>query len=355
MHTPPSPPTPAHPVSEAAPSPLAVGLVGTGGIARAHAPGWARLGVNLHVFSESGAADFASEHAHLFPSASGAGPGITVHDSLESLLAHVSAVDICTPTPSHPRVVNEALAAGLDILCEKPLALTEEEARQMADAASAAGKVLFPAHVVRFFPQYEALKAAADAGRLGTVATLRFERTGSMPEQPWFGNDAQSGGIVMDQMIHDLDQALWLAGPATSVYATRGGVASAPNVRAAHVTLEHASGAISHCQGLWGPPGTEFHYSFDVAGSEGRLAYDSGLNTGIEFDAVASGARGASYLPSVAGMKDPYAAEIEEFWAALHAAPEARVMRVSAEDAVTVAKVANAARESMRTGERISL
>lgn len=321
-----------------------VGIVGTGGISRAHAHGWKALGAELHVFSESGAEEFANQFAP-----------VTVHESLEALLAAVDVIDVCTPTTSHPEYVHAALAASKDVLCEKPLALTEGAAEEMVAHAGESGRLLYPAHVVRFFPQYEALRRAVDAGRLGNLAVLRFERSGSMPLQPWFADESESGGIIMDQMIHDIDQALWLAGPATSVFAVERRPESNGSVRAAHVVLTHESGALSLCRGLWGAAGTAFHYSFDVAGSGGRLTYDSARNTGVEFDAVATSGSSADYLPSVAGMKNPYGAEIADFWECVRSASTASVPRVSGADAVRAITVANAARESIRTGERVTL
>src|SRR5699024_5258602 len=104
--------------------------------------------------------------------------GATVHDSLESLLAAVDVVDICSPTPVHAEQVRAALDAGRQVVCEKPLALTTEDAQSLVQHAERAQRLLLPAHVVRFFPQYAAAKAAIDRGTLGEIAVLRFERTG---------------------------------------------------------------------------------------------------------------------------------------------------------------------------------
>src|SRR5690606_18538369 len=138
--------------STSPPAALRVGIVGTGGISRAHLPGWVDVGAELHCFSLSGA------------EASAAASGTTVHGSLEELLAAVDVVDVCTPTPAHPEIVRAALEAGKDVVSEKPIALDPAVARELADLAENVGRRLFPAHVVRFFPQYEAAKQALDAG-----------------------------------------------------------------------------------------------------------------------------------------------------------------------------------------------
>ncbi|MGO2558510.1 Gfo/Idh/MocA family protein [Brachybacterium sp.] len=331
---------PGSPAPSAAPRPLRVGIVGTGGIARAHLPGWAELGAELHCHSQAGAQEFAAE------------TGASVHSTLEELLAAVDLVDVCTPTPSHPETVRAALDAGLDVICEKPLALDPAEARDLVEHADRAGRRLFPAHVVRFFPQYAEAKRAIDTGAVGELAVLRFERTGSLPDRSWYADDDLSGGIVMDQMIHDIDQALWMAGPVQRVYAQQSIAATDPAVRTAHVVLTHRSGALSHCRGFWGPPGTQFRYTFDLAGDGGLLQYDSAGDPGIVFDTVASARHTAEdgFLPDVSTLRDPYAAEIVEFATALAGGAPARV---EAADGALAVEVSHAALESLRTGRSI--
>src|SRR5699024_8565447 len=145
--------------------------------------------------------------------------------------------------PAHPEIVRAALDADKDVICEKPLALDPADARDLAAHAERTGRTLFPAHVVRFFPQYAAAERAIATGAVGRLAVLRFERTGSLPDRAWYADDELSGGIVMDQMIHDIDQALWLAGPVERVYAQQSIASSDTAVRTAHVVLTHRSGA----------------------------------------------------------------------------------------------------------------
>lgn len=320
---------------------LRVGIIGTGGISHAHAPGWIAAGAQLHAFSLEGVQEFAERH------------GAQVHDDLDSLLAAVDVVDVCTPTPSHPDVVHRALDAGRDVVCEKPLALEPEAAREMVAHAERTGRMLFPAHVVRFFPQYAAAHRAIEAGRIGTPAVLRFERSGAMPKQPWFADETQSGGIVMDQMIHDLDQAIWIAGPVASVYAQQNQRGPSGAQRTAHVVLTHRSGAISHCRGLWGAPGTAFRYTFSLAGDGGRLEYDSAADSAVVWDSVASSRtrEDGGYLPNISGMTSPYALEILD---AVSALTTGGTPRVQAADGAYAVEVAHAALESIATGRSIS-
>ena len=319
---------------------LRVGIIGTGGISHQHAPGWLELGVDLHCYSHSGADRFAEQY------------GATVHGTLDELLAAVDVADVCTPTPAHAEIVHAALDAGVDVVCEKPLTLTAEDSRAVVEHAERAGRHLYPAHVVRYFPQYAAAKKAVENGAVGTPAVLRYERTGAAPGQDWYADDEASGGIIMDQMIHDLDQAIWIAGPVSSVYAQQSAGEGPDLVRTGHVVLTHTGGAISHCRGLWGPPGTAFRYTFDITGDAGRLQYNSDGDPAVQLDAVASArSQGdGGYLPDVSSIRSPYTEEILEFTAAITSGAPSRV---SAADGAYVVEVSRAALESLRTGRSI--
>jgi len=326
-----------------------IGLVGAGGIAYAHMPGLLRLG-SVVVYAQDGAPELAAAFA---PAASAAGTSITVVDSLDELLATVDLVDVVTPTFAHAEVVRAALAAGKDVVSEKPLARTDADAAELVDLAREAGRQLYPAHVVRFFPAYVRLKEAVTTGLLGDLAVLRFVRSGAFPTRtPWFADRALSGGIVMDQMIHDIDIARWVAGEVVRVSAVsvRGGTDAEP-VEAAHVLLTHASGAISHVAGIWGPQHLGFSTEYSVTGTLGSLSHSSRAEQDYVAD-LASPEALDGFLPQVDPADDPYGAELQEFVAAFAggAAP-----RVTAQDGVAAVRIANAALESLETGQPVDL
>ena len=319
---------------------LRVGMVGAGGIANAHLPAWLQLGAAVTVFSLNGAPELVARH------------GGTVTGTLAELLEQVDVVDVCTPTYTHPEIVLAAAAAGRHVLCEKPFALDGATAASMVEACAAAGVQLYPGHVVRYFPEYAAMRGAVAAGAIGTPAVLTFHRTGARPQAAWFADPELSGGIVMDQMIHDLDFARWLGGDVESVYARIADSApgTATGVVSAHVIARHHSGVISNCTGTWARPGSRFRYGFQVAGSDGMLAHDSAVDPTLRTDGGASGAGGL--LPDVSLVESPFVAEIREIAAAFTGGP---APRVSAADGVAAVRIAEAAVASLTTGEPVAV
>src|SRR5665648_387170 len=239
---------------------LRVGMIGAGGVSHAHAPHWLALDVDVSVYALAGADELAARY------------GLTAVRTLEQLLLTTDVIDICTPTVTHRELALAAIGAGKNVLCEKPLGRTAGDARAIAAAARAANVQVYPAHVVRFFPEYVAMHDAVVQGKIGRPAVLRFSRGGEGATSDWFFDEAESGGIILDQMIHDLDQARWIAGDVVQVYAVQNPPTvngSVPRNLVVHVTLTHLNGAISLIQGIWGLGGTGT--SFEVAGDAGAL------------------------------------------------------------------------------------
>lgn len=312
-----------------------IGLIGAGGIAHEHLPAWLSLGTEVSVFSEAGAPALVERF------------GGRVVDSLDELLAGCDAVDIATPTPSHAGLALAALAAGRPVVCEKPLARTAADAQQVIEAFEAAGLPLFPGHVVRFFGEYAAMHAAVAAGAIGEVAVQRFTRTGSAPAAGWFHDDELSGGLVLDQSLHDLDFARWNAGEVATAYALE---SAAEGVRSVQVVLRHVAGALSYVHGTWARPGSTFRTTFDVAGTGGVLTHDSAqhppLSTDLGARPPAGAADGQGLLPAMP-YESPFRTELGEFLVALRGGPPPRV---TARDGLAAIRIAEAAQRSLRTG-----
>ena len=323
---------------------LTVGLIGAGNIAHVHVAAWKALGARVLVHSLEGAPELAEQY------------GLEVSPTLDALLGQVEFVDIVTPSPTHKEIALAAVKAGKNVICEKPLTLTATDSHEVIDAAKAAGVVLYPAHVVRFFPAYKAAYDAIQAGRIGKVAVARFFRQASSPAGAgWYRDVARSGGVIMDLMVHDLDQARWLCGDVTSVYAVQNpptvdGI-SPVNV-AAHVTLTHATGAISHCRATWGATGTTFQSGFTVAGASGVLKFTSNGDSGYSEELQDGDTGGDLLIPASTLGESPYLTQLRELATGLRGGADPRVL---ASDGATAVYLAEAARASMASGRAIDM
>ena len=320
---------------------LRAGLVGAGGIARSHVPAWMQMGAQVGVYSMEGSEELSWQF-----------PGLRVFDTLPALVEWAEIVDVVTPTFAHAPTVETALRAGRDVICEKPIARTTQEAQRLLDLASGLGRTIFPAHVVRYFPAYSTMRTAVTHGTIGRPAISRFLRTGEFPTwSAWFGDERLSGGVILDLMIHDLDIARWVCGEVTEVFATltRDRSATGSPVSVGHVVLTHAEGALSYVRGVWGPPGTSFWTSFHVAGDEGVLRYDSREELTVDLDAGANTA--TSTLGAGVGVEaSPYYLELREF---AEASREGGGTRVSAHDGLVAVELAEAAQRSADLGRPV--
>jgi predicted dehydrogenase len=144
-------------------------------------------------------------------------------DDLSAILKDptIEAVDICLPTTSHREAFEEALQAGKHVLLEKPIALTEADARAMVHRAAESDQVVMIAHVLRFWPEYVEIKRIIERGDLGQpLAAVAARR---QPFPAWselFSRADLTGGAILDQMIHDYDVMNWIFGHPRSVSAT---------------------------------------------------------------------------------------------------------------------------------------
>jgi predicted dehydrogenase len=128
----------------------------------------------------------------------------------------LDVVSIATPNKYHAPLTIAALEAGNHVLCEKPMAMSADEARQMLAAAKKADRRLMVNFSYRFTEQSQALRDRVDAGELGDVyfaRTVWHRRRGLPRFGGWFGQKGLSGGgPLIDLGVHRLDLALWLMG-----------------------------------------------------------------------------------------------------------------------------------------------
>lgn len=149
--------------------------------------------------------------------------GAAPYPSLEAMLgADIDVVDLCLPTYLHRPAVEAAAAARKHILCEKPMALTPADCQAMIAAVRQAGVEFMVAHVIRFWPEYAAIKQILDAGKLGKIRWMSATRLSSPPTWSWHGwlsDPKLSGAAALDLHIHDLDFLAWTLGRPKAVVA----------------------------------------------------------------------------------------------------------------------------------------
>ncbi len=141
--------------------------------------------------------------------------GVCAETDVETVLRDpsIALVDVALPTPLHPEYVSRAFVAGKHVVTEKPLALSLPEADAMLAAAQKSGKFLMVAHVLRFWPEYVAIRNVLQSGRLGQPRIAAAHRLSNLPQwATWFRDPAMTGGSVLDLHIHDLDMMNWLFG-----------------------------------------------------------------------------------------------------------------------------------------------
>lgn len=134
--------------------------------------------------------------------------------------AHFDYVDICLPTFLHAKYAVQALEAGYHVFCEKPMALTMAETKQMLEATSRTGRLLGIGQCMRFWPAYGEIKRLIDSGKYGRSRHAEFARYSAPAKWAWDGwlaNSSLSGNAALDLHIHDVDMILWLFGKPASV------------------------------------------------------------------------------------------------------------------------------------------
>lgn len=190
--------------------PLKVAIIGAGGIAEGvHLPNYKKLGEKVELVA---VADVVKEKAVAMAQKHGIPHAFDDYkDMFEKV--EIDAVSICTPNKFHKPATLAALEAGCHVLCEKPPAMTPEEAGEMAAAAERAGKFLTYGFHYRFAPEVQALKRFITAGELGKIYAARVMATRRRGIPGWgvFTNkELQGGGPLIDIGVHMLDTALYL-------------------------------------------------------------------------------------------------------------------------------------------------
>ena len=136
--------------------------------------------------------------------------------SYEALLeAKPDGVIICSENNRHRSLVEMAVSHGINILCEKPIATTQKDAKAIVDACDKAGVLLMTAFPMRFSAPLLDIKARLDNGDFGDVYCFNATNQGELPTKyrAWFADpELAGGGAIMDHTVHLVDVMRWFLG-----------------------------------------------------------------------------------------------------------------------------------------------
>lgn len=185
-----------------------IGLVGVGGMGSVHYVNYQEL-QGCNVAAVCGNSQRAKDTAAQW--------GVPCYPTITEMVqnAAIDIVDICTPTYLHHDMVMEAISCGKDVICEKPIALSLADAREMLDAAKQRGCQLYIAQVLQFTKEIDCLRRVLVSGEYGKPLDAYFERLSACPQwamDGWLFDVNKSGLLPYDLHIHDLDIIVSLFG-----------------------------------------------------------------------------------------------------------------------------------------------
>lgn len=253
---------------------IGVGFIGCGRISESHLRGLAKL-PHARV---AAMADISAEAAKSRAEEHGAAVHMTDY---RGLLARpeVDAVVVCVPTYLHAEVVCAAAAAGKHVLCEKPIAMTLEDAARMTEACAAADVRLMIGFVRHFSTEWLKLREIITSGRIGRPVLWRNASAIRVPFLRWFVDGEKGGGPFLDGLVHDYDFARSIFGEAEWA------MGSLMTFSEHSTALDTGSAVIHFASGdelirswSWGLPGPSCTSAAwqDVIGPEGVIRFPRG-------------------------------------------------------------------------------
>ena len=237
---------------------LRIGFVGSGLIAWAH-------GLGLKAMIDGGALDASivavhdqrERRAQAFADAVGAEGAVVVADAAE-VARRCDAIWVCTPTSAHRSAVDQAIAAGCAVFCEKPLDRDLASAAALVDAVATSGIRSQCGLVLRSAPVFVALRDLVQGGALGAPMAAIFRDDQYFPIQGTYGSqwradvDQAGGGCLIEHSIHDVDILRFCFGEVDSVAARTANHAGHEGVEdMASVSLSFASGLEAQLSSVW--------------------------------------------------------------------------------------------------------
>jgi len=273
----------------------------------------------------------------------------------DDVLERVDAAIVCAANVNHGTWIREAAAAGIDILCEKPLAPAGDQAAELVRVCESAGVALGVAMPVRFSEPIRQAKAAVDEGAVGDLkAIVGTNILQKMAAGTWFTDpDLSGGGAILDHSVHIIDLSRWITGQEVAeVYTETGTRFTDIEVEDIDVlSMELDDGTIFTHDGSWRQP-EEWDFWGDVTlrliGTDGVVEVDC-------FDQTLTRTRDSGDDPGIDSVywgTDINKGLVGDF---VDAVANNRPPAVTGTDGVREVRVVDAAYESADRGEPVSV
>jgi predicted dehydrogenase len=271
----------------------------------------------------------------------------------EDLLERIDAGVVCAPNVAHREWIERAAEAGVDVLCEKPLAATLEDARAIVETWRDADIAVGVAMPLRFAESARRARRTLEAGDLGSLRAISGTNRGHIPGGWFVDPELGGGGAVMDHTVHLVDLVAALTGERVAeVYAevdTRFHDGEVDDVNVLSMELTDGTGFL--LDGSWSKPDAWHTWgdaTLEFVGTDGTLAIDC---TGESLThTVASGEEaGVHTVPYGA---DPTANLVADFVAAVR---DGREPLVTPDDGLEAVAVVEAAYESAASAESVAV
>jgi myo-inositol 2-dehydrogenase/D-chiro-inositol 1-dehydrogenase len=267
----------------------------------------------------------------------------------------IAAVLIATPTATHVPLITQAVAAGKAVLCEKPVDLDLERARQCWQQIAPRQPRVMIGFNRRFDPSYRALRDRLQGGEIGRLEIAVV--TNRDPTPPPADYLASSGGLFRDMTIHDFDMARYLAGDIARVHAFGANLVDPAigrlgDIDTCAISLEARSGALVQInnsrRSVYG-----YDQRIEAFGATGMLQAGNRRATSVEsWSAARTAARDPVLYSFIERYSGAYEAELDAFVASVE---EGRPMSPDFTDGIEALNLALAAAESLRTGAAVTL
>lgn len=257
-------------------SKLRIGIIGCGGMAKAHASRFSKIHDRVDV---TVVVDLEKERAEAVGELLPGSPKVTT--DYREILDDVDAMLIVLPHHLHHPVGINCLNAGKHVLVEKPLANTEQECLDMIETAKRNNRVLMVAYCMRFHPLVIKMKELLDNKVYGDIFQLSIwtEQHTEREPQNWVCRAGTvGGGQFFSHGCHYVDLMLWMLGkPVRGIHlGTNRGTPWMEKEGTSNVTIEFEGGILGYHFGTWGARGTRLGYAFHAHCTKGMIEADFG-------------------------------------------------------------------------------